>query len=295
MFISLGFSCQTRFSIDVYSADPRRNPFDFNITTKGALLAALRTEGRNFILAPDDAAVYKMPTSKREGVHGNGIYFWHDYAIVQNARLDDGWPGALEKTNEKYKYLWERFLKRLRDPLEEKRFIVTNTQANLLEFSSSEADYADKFGLDAAFYNALVGTLDAIGISNYRILFVARRVDEWLALRAGVKDPRFAARFGGAMRLPTHPRVARSVIEPLEARTQRLAHIAGAYTNRCAIQPAERGTSLVTRGGKPWGEVSAELDGYLFVLDGNNRIFTAIADGPRIRFSNRSVWMRSAA
>ncbi len=107
-YVSLGFSCQSRFSIDLFTADHRRNPFDFNISTKEAVLRGLTTSGANFEHTKPEIDLYRMTEEGRSGVSCNGLYFWHDYPM-DGRELASSWDTKIDGVNAKYRFLWKRF------------------------------------------------------------------------------------------------------------------------------------------------------------------------------------------
>ena len=72
--ISLGLSCQTKFSIDLCSADFLSLPFDYNTTTKSFVLDAFATEGTSFLISLDEAIIYQMPIYRQCGILAHGTY-----------------------------------------------------------------------------------------------------------------------------------------------------------------------------------------------------------------------------
>jgi hypothetical protein len=59
--IPLEFSCQTRFAINTGFAAVPAMPFDWTITTRSFLIAALETDGALLNISENEACVYTMP------------------------------------------------------------------------------------------------------------------------------------------------------------------------------------------------------------------------------------------
>ena len=300
LLISLGFACQTRFSIDALSGDHRRFPFDFNISTKAAVLSGLATQGKNFAHASDELRIFRMPLEETEGVEKGGIYFWHDYERSDSRRLARHWAAAVADVNEKYAAVWRRFIAELKNAETEKVFVVANSQCNLAEFSDSPADFEAKFGLDEEFYRAVCAGLDAIGVKFYRIIFLNRDLGAAIRLRDAISDPQFESRFVGTLNLPTDNRVAVSVLAADPGTDAALLdRIAGSYAipgggvvtierSRDRTAVAYRHLSRSAR--EPWAEVSALANGYLFVFEGQNNNHTAVVEDGALYFSNHTRW-----
>jgi hypothetical protein len=200
MLISLGFSCQTRFMIDALSPGGRRNPFDFNITGRAALVAALASDGASLRHGAEDAAPYRMPVEGREGIFVRGMYFWHDYPLAGDGlTLHPDWRAEIVRVNEKYAALWGRFAARLRDG-GEKVLVLSNAQKNLGEFAADAADFSRRFGLGRQAFAEIAAALDAFGAKNYRLVFLSRTAAE-VEETAGLRDGRLDHRFAGPLRL----------------------------------------------------------------------------------------------
>lgn len=200
MLISLGFSCQTRFMIDALIPVQKRQPFDFNITSRAALLRALATDGASLAHTAEDALPYRMPGDRREGVGVSGIYFWHDYPLQDDKlSLHADWRDKVTEVNAKYAYLWRRFSEVARSAAE-KTFVLCNTQKNLPEFAADEADFADKFGLGRQAFEEIAAALDGYGAKSYRLKFISRSRDD-VAETAAVAGDRLDHRFAGPLRL----------------------------------------------------------------------------------------------
>ena len=206
MFISLGFSCQTRFMIDALIPEQKRQPFDFNITSRAALIRALATDGESLAHGADEALPYRMPGDFREGIGVAGMYFWHDYPLGDDRlSLHADWRDKVAEVNAKYAYLWRRFSEVIRSG-DEKTFVLCNTQKNLTEFADDEADFAEKFGLGRQAFDEIAAALDGYGAKNYRLKFISRSKDE-VAETSGIAGDRLDHRFAGPLRLRPDPEI----------------------------------------------------------------------------------------
>lgn len=211
-YFSLGFSCQSRFAIDVVAPTTHRAPFDFNITTRTALLEGLRTKGASFVHDVGTGTPYRMPLSGREGLEAAGSYFWHDYPFTETGALRPDWTETIDAVNQKYAFLWERFLGDLALP-GRKRLVLSNTQFNLPEFAASPSDFETKFGIDATLCRDLTAELDRL-TDDYDLVCLLRCREAADRLRQEVRDRRLIVRFGGVQALKCDPVIARSALMP---------------------------------------------------------------------------------
>jgi hypothetical protein len=207
MFISLGYSCQTRFTLDLVDPDQKRMPFDFNITSRPALIRAFETDGASLQHGEHSVTVYGMKSGDREGIEVSGMFFWHDYPLDEHkVRLHRDWPSKIATVNEKYAALWRRFagLMRSDDP---KTLVLSNSQRNLPDFAEDAADFDLKFGLGRQAFAEIAGALEAFGARNYRLKFLSRSVAE-LKETAELGDDRLDHRFLGPTTLRLDPKIA---------------------------------------------------------------------------------------
>jgi len=294
MLISLGHSCQTRFIIDAIDPAGRRMPFDFNITTRQALIRALETDGASLRHDEGDAAVFSMPGDGRQGLDVGGLFFWHDYPLAEDRlRLADGWQRDIARVNEKYAALWSRLSAALRSD-EPKTLVLSNSQHNLGQFAADDEAFANRFGLGRDAFDALVAVLDDHGARNYRLLFLTRSVAEF-AETAGLDDPRLDHRFVGILSLRPDPRVAGS-IGPGETGAD-MAMLDGLYgggtwkvearSNRVAI--LHRNTET---GFRPQGSITLSGQSHIAWLEGRDRFTDITFDAGEIRFPDGQRWLR---
>jgi hypothetical protein len=200
MLISLGYSCQTRFMIDALHADQKRQPFDFNITSRPALINALATDGASLEHREGNTAPYIMPGDRREGIGVDGMYFWHDYPLNEDKlSLHPDWRHKMAEINVKYAYLWQRFSALIRSETP-KTFVLSNSQRNLVEFAANEADFQRKFGLGRQAFEEITAALDAYGARNYALKFLSR-LEEETQETADLQGERLDHRYVGPLRL----------------------------------------------------------------------------------------------
>lgn len=285
---SLGCACQTRFVIDTLSSDTRRNPFDFNISTKQGILDGLRSEGESFDHAFSEAQMYRTPFDA-QGPLANGIYFWHDYAKDEVGHVVDGWEAHHPDVMKKYRYLWPRFMERIRSE-EPKTFIVSNTQSNLrADFTSDADDYERKFALNIPFFNDLVAAFDWLRVGNFEVLFLLNDVSEAIKLRALNTDPRLSIRFGGLLSNPGPSRWAYSLLLS-SSNAPRIDDILGHYDSGMEIVYSGPDLAIAYREDHPFGEISVLPDAYLIMMPGTDAAITAIFENGTLKFSNKVNW-----
>lgn len=293
MLVSLGFSCQTRFMIEALYPELKRQPFDFNITSRAALIRALETDGASLMHRPETMATYRMPVEGRQGIEVSGIFFWHDYPLEEDKlTLHPDWALKHEQVNAKYQMLWQRFSDLIRSETE-KTFVLSNSQHNLPQFAENETDFGRKFGLGRAAYEELVAVLDGYGAQNYRLKFLSRSVAE-LAETADLHDERLDHRFVGALSL----RVAPDMVAKLFSGGDEpdIAVVAGRYENgEKLVQPISARTALIFDRGEaqPQGSLSRIQSGLLAAFPGRNTLTTVALDGDGLVFSNGMRWART--
>lgn len=291
--ISLGFSCQTRFSIDLVSADFRRLPFDFNITTRGGLLEALRSDGAGLRNPdPESFELYRMPVEGREGLVRDGIYFWHDFPM-NGLALKPGWQAALPEIARKYDRAWQRFAAHLRAG--NVTLFLSNTQANLTEFASSNAEFDARFALNLQFWHELRAALADMGCTDFSTVFLNRSLEDSLEVNTSLRSERARSVFGGELSLPTHQKTAFELFATPQQGVG-VEVIAGEYSNGLSIEPVRADTAVIRRRGRLWGEITAGFDGYRAAFVGQRDcVFSAIFDDGRLQFSNRTAWQKVSA
>lgn len=294
MFVSFGFSCQTRFSIDAVSFDFLRRPFDFNITSQQGLVRAFMTDGQSLRPAFEDFSIFTMPVEKRQGVEANGIYFWHDFPIeADSLSLAANWEDSLDKVNKKYASLWPRFAALLRSD-HPKTLVVSNSQSNLQQFSSDEADFDRKFGLGPDAFLKINQALLDFGARNFKLQFLTRTLSDLERCLRQIDDPCFEAQFVGTLSPPFNTMVAASLVC---AHYIDIAQACGSFDGQDKLvkQISDR-SALIYRNASGdyvlWASIMAMRDGYLASFAGHNKVFKAVIDSGDLYFSNRTKWIR---
>lgn len=286
-YISLGFSCQTRFSLDDFDCHMSRLPFDFNITKKSFLLNSFKSDGN--CLVDGDFSIYQMPVEKWQGVRRDGILYWHDFQM-NGFEVMPGWQDYLPALKQKYAYLWQRLRALLRSD-GYKKIYISNTQSNLSDYTRDDSEFNEWFGLDADFYYEIRDILDAYGTKNYDITFVNRSIEASYQL-SKIEDGGEAgltSRFGSALSLPFNHQFAASLIPYIHR--ARLRDIAGKYTNGCVIEYLSEKHAAVYIDGVLWGEIVPFFNGYLMTLNAKDLIWKAtLIDGNQLKFSNNTSW-----
>lgn len=298
--LSLGFSCQTRFAINSGAASTKTMPFDWAITPRSVVLDALASDGETLRLSEASASVFTMPVEGRSGVRSDGMYYWHDFPLLENNKdLAPNWAEDIHAVNEKSARRWKRFRNLLRDPDLPKRLMFSNSQHNLPEFADGPEDFHQKFGFDEEFAHAIVDALNAFGAKNFRITFLSRSIGDYDRLvdaqtrMADILDVRFA----GEMTLKVNTQFAASVCSTMlpgqsPASTELLEPIEGHYDNGSRIALHGNAALVYNHRGNLWGEAAPFPGGYLFVFNGANKIFTARLVHGTLHFSNNAVWAR---
>jgi len=296
MLISLGYSCQTRFMIDALSADQKRQPFDFNITSRPALIKAFETNGASLQHGESHATTFIMPKERREGIEVSGMYFWHDYPLQENKlSLHHDWRTNMDRVNSKYTALWARFSELVRSD-EPKTFVLSNSQHNLPEFTSDAADFDRKFGLGRQAFEEIIHALDSYGARNYRLKFLSRSVGD-LEETASLRDDRLDHRFVGVLSLRVDPRIVTSLFSGAEETG--VDDLDGAYDNAdILVKAISSNTALVFRRSEDksdlWGSIACTDGGFIAAFQGRDQIFTAVRDGQSIQFSNGTRWEKAS-
>jgi hypothetical protein len=295
--LSLGFSCQSRFSLDVASGDFRTHPFDFNITTRELLLACLREDGAPLWPGAERLQVHRTPEGQEEGLGAGGVYFWHDYPRAAGV-LAPGWEARVPDVQAKYRALWARLGAVLRDDHLHKRLVVSNCQANLTEFAASPADFHLRFGLDPDFATRLSDALEAFGARRFRLSLLVRDLPWAIHLHelARLRPDRFDVRFVGPLSLPTSSLVAASSLVSVaeeEPVAEGFAAIFGRYDNGADIFPVHPNVALAVRGDEPLAEVRPFGGGLVFTFAGGlDRVARAVFLEGALSFADHTRWIK---
>jgi hypothetical protein len=193
--------------IDMLHAEQRRQPFDFNITSRPALISALATDGASLTHTAERATTFTTLKDRREGIEICGMHFWHDYPLQQDKlSLHPAWQDKIAEVNAKYIHLWKRFSSLIRSD-EPKTFVLSNAQRNLTEFAADAADFDRKFGLGRQAFDEIAGAMDAYGACNFSIKFLSRTIEE-VRQTADLQEDRLKHRFAGELGLRPDPTVA---------------------------------------------------------------------------------------
>jgi hypothetical protein len=295
MLISLGYSCQTRFMIDALHPDLKRQVFDFNITSRPALIGALATDGGSLRHDGQTATTYTMPKEMREGVEVRGMFFWHDYPLSEDKlTLANGWSAKSEDVNSKYAMLWQRFSDVLRSDID-KTLVLSNAQHNLAQFTAGDSDFDTKFGLGRRAHDEITEALEAYGARNYRLKFLSRSLGD-VEETADLQGDRFDHHFVGTMSLRTAPELAAHLL--LWPGQSTIEMVAGAYEDgRTVVRPISGKVALIfdmTGDGRtPTGAISQVQDGWIAGFGGRDHVFAVASDDAGLRFSNGTRWVRS--
>jgi hypothetical protein len=292
MLVSLGHSCQTRFILEDLDGASRRMPFDFNIATRAALIAALATDGASLAHDEDSARVFRMASDGREGIENGGMFFWHDYPLAENKLgLADGWQREIGRINEKYAALWSRLATLLRSD-DEKLLVLSNSQHNLGQFARDEDDFRERFGLGGRAFEDISAALDRFGAKNYRLMFLTRSIAD-LAETVALKDPRLEHRFVGTLSLRPDHRIAASIAPG--RRTDDILPLCGHYEGgQWQVKPVSRDAAVIHRcvegGSQPHGAITISDIGLVAWVEGRDRFQDIDYAAGKLRFADGSVW-----
>lgn len=294
MLISLGHSCQTRFIIDAIDPAGRRMPFDFNITTRPALIRALETDGASLRHDEGDADVFSMPGDGRQGLDVGGLFFWHDYPLAEDKlSLADGWQREIARVNEKYAALWSRLSAALRSD-QPKTLALSNSQHNLGQFAAGDEDFAGRFGLGRHAFETLIQALENFGARNYRLLFLTRSMSEF-AETARLDDSRLDHRFVGILSLRPDPRVAASIAAGETG--AEIAMMSGLYGGGAwKVEARSPRVAILHQnseaGFRPHGSITLTGRSHVAWLEGRDRFTDIVFDEGEIRFPDGRRWLR---
>lgn len=269
-------------------------PFDFNITTRAALLDALRTDGAVLRHDVDTATIFRMPSDGREGIAVGGLYLWHDYPLADDKlSLADGWEREIGRVNEKYAALWSRFAALLTSD-EPKTLALSNSQHNLAQFSDGSDGFLRDFGLGRRAFDEITAALDAFGARNYRLLFLTRSVAD-LAETAALDDPRLDHRFVGILSLRPDRRVAGSIATSRDANA--ILSVCGTYEDgHWQVGAASATTAIIhrrtDRGLEPFGSITVAAGTFMAWFEGRDQFQEIRRVGAGLRLADGAVWRR---
>ena len=295
-FVSLGFSCQARFSISSVGADHRRLPFDYNITTKSALLNALKDDGEVFKLADETAMqVFCTRQQKREGVLLDGVFFWHDFPVINEQAMIANWSDGLGDVRAKYAAMWRRFRQVLAEPDTHITFVISNSQANLGQFADTFEEFSDRYIVTPAFIHDLRAALSDLGARSFDLIVLNRYLTGSIEINEAIKADWFRSVFVGKLNLPTHQRLAVNVLARDKAGEPPLAAIEAQYQDGLRVVRLNDDSAAILKGKAPIGEIRPATGGYIAVFeDGFDAVKTAIrTDDGALYWSDKLRWARA--
>lgn len=291
--VSLGLSCQSRFCIDLVSAEHRRTPFDYNVTTKSALLRALRSGGEAFRLTDDGALrIHLARKEGREGVESQGVYFWHDFDLNADQTIAQDWRSDLPAVREKYAVLWDRFCGLLRLPGAQISFVLSNTQINLGDYAADFDDFTEKFRFTADYIQDLRAALCDLGAQDPHVLVLNRYLRDSIEVNNAIAAPWLRSVFCGPLTLPTDARLAVSILGEATPASGQLASACRRYGDGWRVVQLDDASAAITKDGRPAGELRPMRGGYIGVFeDGADAIRTAVkTDDGGLYWSDKSRW-----
>jgi len=272
-------------------------PFDWIITSKQFLLSELLSkDGRGFCKDVSELEVHLMPREKIEGLGKDGVWFWHDFPRTPDEKSLRADYRNHNDLSGKYRYLWARFIATVTNDSEPKRFIVSNSQANLIEYASSPEDFQAKFGIDSAYVRALGAGLDSLGVRNYGITFLVRSMEEYLELSSDPANFTADIRFVGPLSLPVKP-IALSAMIAGETSSGSIESLIGTYENGMEIVRSSLSSAILLNSQKePIAVARASANGFTFCLAGGvDSIVFAVYEGEQIRFPSGAFWRKASA
>ena len=293
---SLGLSCQARMIIDLALGKQPRRPFDWCISEKEAVLAGLRTRGASFQHDAASSHVYRMPLEQREGVESGGVYFWHDYPKADRLKLSPEWPLSVPKINEKYAFVWQRFLNELEAP-GHKVFVIATTQHNLPEYALDAEDFARRFQIDGPFIDELAEVLTSICGEDFSVVALVRDFAEADAVRDRVRFERLTLRVCGSLSLVPNQSLADLINKQIEPNAETITLLEGKYDVGAIIIHQSHDTARVFRtiGNRScaWAECYPFQGGYMVSVAGKeDGLLTARLQGNRLIFSDGETWVK---
>ena len=297
LLISLGFSCQSKLLLESVSNDSPSMPFDWNITTKEFILSELsKKDGSGFYRDVSELEMHRMPGELIEGLGKDGIFFWHDFPRTPDQKALRADYHDYNDLGGKYRYLWARFLAAVTNEAEPKRFIVSNTQANLVEYASSPEDFDRKFRIDSTFTRELRDRLSLLGARNYDITYLVRTMEEYLELSSHRAHFESDVRFVGPLSLPVKD-VALAAMLAGETSNTAIENLSGKYDNGMGIVQSSSSSAILYDTQKQALAVArAGRNSYTFCFRGGvDGIVFAVKEGESLRFPSGASWRRTSA
>jgi len=295
--ISLGFSCQSRFLLNCISDDSPSMPFDWIITTKKFILSELLAkDGSGFCKDVSELEMHVMPGEKIEGLGKDGIWFWHDFPRTADEKYLRADYRDHNDLSGKYRYLWARFIAAITDNSERKQFIVSNSQANLVEYASSDEDFQEKFRIDSEYVRALRAGLDSLGVQNYEVTYLVRSMEEYIELTSDQANFELDIRFVGPLSLPLKPIAAAAMVAG-KTNDKSIASLLGRYDSGLEIVQSSSSCAIVlNEDKKPLAVVKMSPDCLTFCFSGGvDSVVIARNDGDNIYFPSGASWRKTSA
>jgi hypothetical protein len=235
-----------------------------------------------------------MPGEQIEGLGKDGVWFWHDFPRTPNEKsLHPDYRNHNDLSG-KYRYLWSRFLAAITDNSEPKRFIVSNSQANLVEYASSPEDFQTKFRIDSEYVHALHAGLNSLGVRDYTVTYLVRSMEEYLELSSDPANFECDIRFVGPLSLPLKP-IAASAMVAAETNNGSIASLLGNYDNGLKlVQSSSSSAILLNEQNEPLAVARGSRDCLTFCFSGGiDSIVVALKEGDNIYFPSGVSWRKT--
>jgi hypothetical protein len=252
------------------------------------------TDGRSLMPKFEDFSKYTMPKDRRQGVATNGVFFWHDFPLEPDRlTLSDNWPEYIDNLNEKSAKIWPRFADFLRAS-DEKMLILSNSQENLTQFATDDADFEKNFGLGPDAFRKINQTLVDFGARNFKLKFLTRHLSDMELCCQQISAPHFECQFVGAISRPFENTIASSLAYDQYCD---IGRVCGSFDGgqKLVKQASDRSALIYrngSRGAALWGCLVAMPDGYLVCFNGQSKVFKLVLDDNDLYFSNRTKWIR---
>ena len=292
-YISLGFSCQSKFTIEILeNTNDVSMPYDWNVVTKEFVLRSLKNDdGKAFQPSVNELSLLKKSISQKDAVCINGIWLFHDFEKSGEGLLID--QSTYQNFKDKYAYLWKRFLDFIRDDFIQKTFVISNSQENLVKFAPSKEDFSKRFGISTSYINNLKECLDNLGATNYRFVLLLRDVEEYMEIVNSSKLENVTPYFVGTLSLKNHGTIAQLFFNR-ESEKNNIEQIAGKYKNGYEIKKCPFDSALVYDSNEKVKAVAKSFsNGIVFsFVDGIDTTCQAEFLHNQINFSNKMEWKK---
>ena len=290
-YISLGFSCQSKFTIEILeNANDVSMPYDWNVVTKEFVIRSLKDEnGKAFQPSLNELRRLKTSILQKKAVCINGIWLFHDFEEKGEELLID--LSAYQNFKDKYSYLWKNFINFVRDDFLQKTFLISNSQENLMKFASSKEDFSEKFGINTSYINHLKECLDNLGATNYRFVLLLGDIEEYIEIINSSKLENVTPYFVGTLSLKNHGAIAELFFNR-ESEKNIIEQILGKYENGYEIKKYPYDSALVYDSNKKVKAVAKSFsNGIVFsFVNGIDTTCHANFLHNQINFSNKMEW-----